>query len=854
MPLVFLKNMLNGTRILPGCRTIIHSALVIVSILCVTDSYAQSVKQLDRPGPVRRVRPGTWGCRQVEITNSTPQAVTVVSGGYFSGAPLKRYARKVDLPPQSMRRIQIPVLATANEENLVEWNSMLLSVDDDHETLLHASNDYIIDREELPLASRSESALIGDFDNEHRLATQALTEMIVSMRLATGRNRRTIQIDAGDIPDFHHGLDAVDQIMLGSDHVADFPASLETLRSWVFRGGRLWICLDQTGIAAAQDLFGDQVPLYVIGKTQLVGFHLNNRRIGKSSGDQLQFDYPVDLLQVEVSNVEVIHEVNGWPASFVKTYGQGRVVFTTMGKRAWIRERTDSSSASKHEMNSRYVARPSMVELIDVWHEPAGHLPVDTAEFQTYLSRQVGYSIPSGSIILSILCIFCVALTAVGLWLQTNQSTIENQEPLAQRGYRRPEHIGLFGSILAIGFATPIVLIGQSARNTIPPGTAAVELVRIDPHSSEMHSTGIASVYSPDGDTVTLQTMNGRLVQQPADATSGTLRRLTWTDYGTTIMDGLDLPAGLQFYPTQQRCSLSGPVEAVATFGPLGLHGKFQSEHFLNPGDAVVAGPTEHTLGVSFQADGTFSADAQNTQEPGNYISDAFLSDQQALRQNVFRCVLSQSRVSELSPGPRLLAWTHPAESGLRGLKGYQSSHSSLVEIPLKLVAPPTGTDIVVPSPFVQLELLPSQDGGTTTAYSVRSRRWLESTVKTHLNLQFALPLVLTPLKVSLVNLELRIAAPGRRVGISAGPREDRQLIAELDSPTGTYSYVIDDVGRLQFDAQGRYYVDLAVAPSSTMAGSNDSAWKMDFIRMEVRGRKSSSPDSMDSVKEIAPK
>ncbi len=822
------------------CRRFAIICLVFASPALGEDDF-RDIRQIDRPSPIRRVQANTWGTRQVELINRTQQPVTVISGGYFSGSALEHYSRKVLLPARSMRRLKIPALATANEEGWIEWNAMLLRDDGDHESLLHASNNYVVDPQVLPMAKRSQAAIIGNLSAEHQRDTDSLLQMMVSQRLASGETRRLLQIDAAEVPALHRGLDSVDQIMLGSGRVSDSPAILESIRSWVYQGGKLWIRLDQTGTGVVHDLFGDQAPVYQVDKTRLVDFRLDNRRSEYRSVDRLQFDYPVDFVRIDVSNVEVVHEVDGWPASFVMSYGEGRIICTMLGKRAWIRRRTDDDPATSHERNSRYVSKSSMRELIDRWDETTAQGSVDTASFPGYLSQQTGYEIPSGSAIVSTLAVFCIIFIAAGLWLQAKQAVHDStQVAEEQSNHLRPEHLAPIGAGLAIAFAAPIILLGQSSRSSVPAAISTIEFARIDSHSSNVESVGFTSIYSPDGDTVRLETQNGRKLQQPEDASSGTVRRLMWTDYGKTVMEDLHIPAGIQFYPSVQQGSMNESGEAFITFGPDGVAGEFRSSCFLNPEDAVIAGPAEHTLAVSFLPDGTFSAGTDSTLEPGTYIADSLLSDLQALRQDVYRSALQESRGPKFPSEHRLLVWTSRADSDLTEVEGYQSSHTSFVSVPLRLIAPPHGTAVVVPSPLVSMEVLASQGGGTTTAYNVRSRQWLDSTTRTSLRLQFSIPTVLAPFDTTDLNLEFRIAAPGRRVRFTAG-QDDHQTIADLNGPAGTYNYVIGDPKQLQMDNSGRYYINLNVDPTPATgdreSGPNDSVWKMEFIRMEVRGR-----------------
>jgi|GEM_PF-3999429 len=822
-------------------KVITISLLVLVPrALALEDG--EKVMQLHRPSPVREVHPGTWATHQVELMNPAQHPVSVVSGGYFSGNALQHYSRRAELPARSIRRLQIPVLPTANEEGAIEWNSMLYLDDGDQAGLLRASDTYIVDQQELPQTARPQAAVIGHLSAANQSRTDSLRHMMVAQQLASGQTSRVIQIDGAEVPAVYRELDSVGKIMLGTSKISDSPAILDAIRSWVHRGGRLWICLDQTGTAVVDDLFGDHVSVYPVDKSGLVDFRLKYRRGRFDSDERLVFDYPVDIIRADVSNVEVIHEVDGWPASFAMNYGDGRVVFTTLGKRAWIRERTNDDPPAPHEKNSRYLARPSMVSLIDAWREGVDTRQIDEAEFRTYLSKQTGYEIPSGTTVIIVLAAFCLAYITAGLWLHWKPlAGGEDELSVRFRARLGSEHLTVIGATLAVTFAGSIVLLGESARSGIDPAISTLEYVQIDERTSNIRSVGLTSVYSPDGDTVQLATQNGRILKQPEDASSGTIRRLMWTDYGETKTQNLQVPAGIQFYPSRQEGGLSDSVRATGTFGPQGLTGLFTSGCFRNPVDAILVGSSEHTLAVNIRPDGTFTAGTEDRLEQGTFMADAILSDQQALRQNIYRSLLQQTDNRKSLADGRLLAWTERAVTDLSDIEGFSLSHTSLVSVPLRLIPPPPETAVVVPSPLVRMEVLSSRGGGTTTAYDGRSRQWIESTAKTNLNLRFEIPAVLMPLRTTQLDLEFSIDAPGRPVKVSAGTRDALTSVSELQGPSGTYHYVLDDARQFETDVTGRFYVDVIVGPAS---GDGDdktkpetSRWKINYIRMEVAGR-----------------
>ena len=66
-----------------------------------------------------------------------------MTGGFFDGAPLNRYVRRVSIPAKSTRQVTIPVTPNASDDGTIWWNPMLYSADDSSGALLRAAADHL---------------------------------------------------------------------------------------------------------------------------------------------------------------------------------------------------------------------------------------------------------------------------------------------------------------------------------------------------------------------------------------------------------------------------------------------------------------------------------------------------------------------------------------------------------------------------------------------------------------------------------------------------------------------------------------------------------------------------------------
>src|SRR5581483_3763529 len=143
------------------------------------------------------------------------------------------------------------------------------------------------------------------------------------------------------LPPAAETFDGVTLLVLASDRLANDAAGMDAVRGWVQRGGRIWVMLDLVGPRTLAGLLGDELGLQAVGRVGLNSIPIHNGRTNATRNDDagLHVDEPVDFVRVLAPGREPLHTVQGWPASFAIDVGRGRVLFTALAARGWLRPR-----------------------------------------------------------------------------------------------------------------------------------------------------------------------------------------------------------------------------------------------------------------------------------------------------------------------------------------------------------------------------------------------------------------------------------------------------------------------------------------------------------------------------------
>src|SRR5262249_24055068 len=153
---------------------------------------------------------------------------------------------------------------------------------------------------------------------------------------------------------------------------------------------------------------------------------------------------------------------------------------TTLAPEGWVRlpTRDDRGRSYRHfapvsameEIGREFLTRPQPQPDVCPLLEP-------------HAVDYIGYSIPSRSLLATLLGGFVATVCGLGTWLLRRRAV---------------EHLGWLGPGLAVCVASVLVGIGAQNRHTIPATAATVEFVEALPGTDDVHSRGTVAIFNPE--------------------------------------------------------------------------------------------------------------------------------------------------------------------------------------------------------------------------------------------------------------------------------------------------------------------------------------------------------------------
>lgn len=774
---------------------------------------------------VQQYVPGRWGLIAVEVANPGDQPAEVLAAMYFAGRQGVQYGRRLWLPPHARRSSWFPVRPPADlppDKSRVEIQSLLaVQAAGDKDVLSGSADGRMLHVGMLPVFHERflTAAILDEADRETHDAIAAMRQSRgLPIMAPTFRN---------PMPPTLETLDALDHLVVADDSLPQDPASLIAVRRWLHNGGRMWVLLDRVRPSTVAGLLGDAMRIHLVDRVGLTDVRIEGPGDEKAEERRVRhFEDPVDLVRVVGADLEPVHKVNGWPASFWQRAGRGRVLFTTLGARAWIRERrADDQKPKNSAQEARYVAVGPLASLASELMQAREPPPLTPETFRDAAAAQIGYRIVSRRAVGWTLGGFCAALLAVGLGLA--------------RAGRLP-WLGWIGPGLALAAAGLLGLWGHAARSAVPPTAAIDQLVEVSPGVDDLRVTGWMAVYHPDEGPATLGAERGGAFVPDMAGLAGTPRRMVWTDMDQWHWENLALPAGVRDGPLSYSAQMAEPIRARATFGPQGLSGTLSSGPLEDVGDAIIAAPRERSLAVHLAADGTFTAGIADVQAPGHYLGETVLSDRQRQRQEIYQRILQGRRSPRFPDRPMLLAWASPLDMGFVFGEGMRQSGGALVCVPLELERPAPGTRVAVPPPLLPYESvpLPGQVAGTATFNNLECRWVGPLTDASRTMLRFQCPEELLPLRAEKAVISVKLNAPSRAVEIIGLDGQQVVSLARSQSPLGTLQVTVDRPEVLKLDPQGGLRLGIGVGPieGQTTGAITSVGWKIDDVTLELSG------------------
>jgi hypothetical protein len=789
---------------------------------------ARSVELRGLTGPHCFV-PGKWSSVANRAVNATDQPARLRANNYFEDAPYVQFARDLWLPPRSRRYAWCPVRVPEGLPRDTRVVPMRTVAEDRSGTpaqRLLAPDGGLWSSSSASIARGP--AITGVITaGPAAPAADEVRQVIFAMRQP--RNLRPyLYVFYGDsLPATSEGLDGLNQLVVCGDRPASDVAGRAAIRDWLRGGGKLWLMLDLVQPETVQLLLGDVFGYQVVdrvGLTQVDICRTDRDGNAVSSDAPREYDQPVELVRVLVSDVEIVHTVNGWPASFRIRVSRGQVLCTTLGARGWMRPRTDRDPRPiGGEEFEKYLATGPLEALgAEFLNEPEPP-SLSRKAVVPALVEQVGYRILGRGPILGILGAFCLGLIGVGVWLA-------RREKLERLGW-----LGPAGAALA---AALIVASGMYTRQSVPPTVVLFQRVAADAGSEELDVRGLAAHYQPEPGAIVPAEVSGGLVWPEMAGLGGRICRLAWSDVDACCWEALTVPAGIRVAEFRQTVRNPAPLAARGTFGPTGFQGHLAG-WLHGCSDAVLIGPSGANLAVRLGTDGTLLAGPGDELARGQFIASGLLTDEQRRRQTLCQHAFPADR--EPAPRPRLAFWSEPLPLGFP-LPAVHRAGAALVTVPIQIQRLPPGVRGVIPAPFLSYQAVTGVAGQRSSAYSNATREWIPLRVPVATWLRFQLPAEVLPFAVERASLTVTIDAPLRPVEVLGMTANGSVLVRAWQGPRGRLRVDIGPPECLRVDAWGGILVGLRVGedtPSRNHPGPVTEAgrlWSIEAVALEVAG------------------
>lgn len=821
----------------------------------MADEPAEPAKSIEKfnlsTGGTGIYRPDKWGLINVGMRNPQDHEVEVLATTYFVGDPNLQYGRRVWLPPQSRRVTWHPIRMPRLEQpgqKIFDLRSMVLSGSAGAESM--ATNEFgsmqfdqglLVGHDELV------TAMIVDAGRDGRATKQLASspDLLQTARFDRGLRYNITLFGDPLLPASEEVLATLDHLLIASDRIKSDAAGVAAIRRWVAAGGHLWIQADTISPELLASLLGDDGAITEVDRVDLTSIHIESVPLaaGPIVYDRV-LEHPARFVRVIAEDVNVEFLVDGWPAAFWKSFGDGRILVTTLGNDAWLvpRKPTDPLPSGGKDFATEFVPAPPLSQLAFSFFTSRTPPPVSREIAEEHVRQLIGYSIPSRTLVLGTLGAFTglILLTAIGL---------------ARRG--RLELMGLLLPGLALASAGILLGAGWSSKSTVPGSTAIIQVVQAVPGSQDVRTSGLAGVYARETTDFKFTGREGGWLSPDMEGLEGTTRRMVWTDLDRYQWEHLSLAPGLRMAAFQSAGRAEQPVEAVARFDAEGVAGKLSLPAGLDPADALIA-TSRGRMGVDLKAEGAFKATAESVLEQGEFLSARVLSDEQQRRSRILAEMLAPTVGASHTQEPTFLVWTKPWEVGLSVAAAKDCVGSALVCLPIRWERPVDGSTITIPAPFLSFREVEGPDKLTPSGlYDYRKARWSERSGPAAGWLGFTIPNELLPLTIKSATMTFKVLGPIGRLEISTVENLHRKSLKVWDAPVGTLTCQIADPQALKLDARGRLLlrIDAGQRTANDLAGPLDtgikprigaadplSYWQFEEVSLQLTGEVNATP------------
>lgn len=788
-------------------------------------------------GGVGRFRVGHWGLVKGFFSNKSDQDQTVTAIVTPHGRQNAQYIRSIVVPSHTNRDSVWPVLLDDSDPKVFEFDVVLLKGTDDSRQITQLRGGEFTDNfasgnprgYTQPQPSLTLPPGYCGFLTTRTEASDELddvTDLMGALRAQAGLTAMTVPLRPEDIRIYAEGLEPLDQLIVTSPDLADHPETCDAVRSWIQRGGRALLMLDQCGEETASALLGEALPLSVVDRTSPLTLPLKQQMETESPGQPnlshlREFDEPVTLVRTIFEAGTVLWSVRGWPALVEVPFGNGQVFVATVSARVFLSEqsRDELDAISGNILEQMFKTRPEAPLL-------------SQKQLSAAAEQRIGYVIPSRQFAAIVLSVFTVVLGLVS-WLAWKRD--------------RPGLL-LAIPIVSLIAAVPGMVKGVASRQVAPATLIQNRVAFLTRGQTTLAADGVSTVYQPSGGSADLLLPESSLVFAPPESTSPQSQRLVWTEAGDSRWAGFSQPAGATSYLQRSMVNLPTPLRAVVAFGAEDVEISLTNAELLNPEDPIIASASPDRMAVRSVEQGIFAGGPADTLASEELSRETLLSETQVLHADLYRQIFSsEARLSRFPAEPTLMFWTDKLPSSVQLTDNSVRTESmSLISLPLEFEIPAVDEPLTIPTALMPYRAVQDTDGSFSSAFSNRQARWIQRKAGSNTLLKFELPRVCQPFHFDEAEVQLRILAGSRTVRIYSGDPSDMVEVETLESPVGNHPISIPgSLLNAGSDGSGVFLRisvgELAgVVPGGEMNAEQDDFWKIDRVLMTVRGHRRS--------------
>lgn len=849
--------MLHGLKPMP-----IGLSLVVMLVFCLAGNSVCPAQDPPIPGQpsigfgvamtgaggLYNYAPGRRGILHVNVVNRQNVPLDLLATTYFDDEPTLQYGRQIWLPPRSRLQTWHPILISpkaTKDTKTVRFQSLFMQAGQGREVLIKSEGGQLKHDGFLQLVHEPTTGIVESIDNLHAEQVEESRELIAACRMKQNYARKIASMtdpifDAGD-----DSLAALDHLIIADSRPVNDQAGMQAIRRWLYSGGNLWIMLEQVEPELIDMLLGDAVQCKIVDRVTLTTISVEPDIGGaKATRSTAEFEVPVELARTEVSGMTVEYSVNGWPAAFTKTCGEGRLLITALAPRGWMKLRPpeERSRGTDGDNPTKYVPTEPMSQMASEFFIARKAPRIAPAVMEPIVQEYVGYIVPSRALIVGLLIGFCVLLAGTGAWLWR---------------IGRLEWSGIVGPALAVAVSLILVSVGRSQRQSVPATAATMQFVRGIHGTDDFIADGQVGIYSSDTGQMTLKGTRGGSVMPDMSGLEGSTRRLIWTDLDRWEWQNLPSAAGLRNAKFQESGELQQRLSAKATFGPDGLSGQLLLPENLKASDAVLA-TVSGRIGVEIQPDGTFIAKSANLFSDEQFLSADLLGDEQTRRLKMFQQLLTFVPNEEGGPRrnrvdypttPTLLFWTEPWEMGFQFSEGTRSLGSALVTVPVDFQRPAAGTEVSIASPLLLFNPVNGPDGTVPSGlWDPRKREWAQKANPSSIWLRFQVPEALLPIETLSGRLVVRVTGPMGKLQIAGAKGAQAVPLKTWMDPVGSLEFEIPGGELLAADASGGILLKVSagdpdrpeLTKTESSAGDKVNYWQIESLSLALKAKTTS--------------